>query len=128
MSLEQELARNTEAVIALTAALTARTVVVEAPTEKMSQALAKVKPPKLVAVSDTPVEVPVSPPDTATTTASETSATTPTIDYATVAKAITDTFKVDRVKTIEALAKFGAAKGPQLKPEDYAAFLAELAA
>lgn len=51
-----------------------------------------------------------------------------TIDYAQVAKAITDTFKVDRAKTIEALAKFGAAKGPQLKPEDYAAFLKELAA
>lgn len=51
-----------------------------------------------------------------------------TIDYAQVAKAITDTFKVDRAKTIEALSKFGAAKGPQLKPEDYAAFLKELAA
>ena len=50
------------------------------------------------------------------------------IDYAQVAKAITDTFKVDRAKTIEALAKFGAAKGPQLKPEDYAAFLKELSA
>ena len=51
-----------------------------------------------------------------------------TIDYAQVAKAITDTFKVDRAKTINALAKFGAAKGPQLKPEDYAAFLKELSA
>jgi len=50
------------------------------------------------------------------------------VDYAQVAKAITDTFKVDRAKTIAALAKFGAAKGPQLKPEDYAAFLKELAA
>jgi len=51
-----------------------------------------------------------------------------TIDYAQVAKAITDTFKVDRAKVITALAKFGAAKGPQLKPEDYAAFLKELIA
>jgi len=51
-----------------------------------------------------------------------------TIDYAQVAKAITDTFKVDRAKTIAALAKFGAAKGPQLKVEDYAAFLKELTA
>ena len=50
------------------------------------------------------------------------------IDYAQVAKAITDTFKVDRAKTIAALGKFGAAKGPQLKPEDYAAFLKELTA
>ena len=45
------------------------------------------------------------------------------IDYAQVAKAITDTFKVDRAKTIETLAMFGAAKGPQLKVEDYAMFL-----
>jgi hypothetical protein len=45
-----------------------------------------------------------------------------------VAKAITDVFKVDRAKVIEVLAKFGAAKGPQLKPADYAAFLKELAA
>jgi len=37
-------------------------------------------------------------------------------------------FKVDRVKVITALGKFGAAKGPQLKPEDYAAFLKELTA
>jgi len=51
-----------------------------------------------------------------------------TIDYAQVAKAITDTFKVDRAKVITALAKFGAAKGPQLKPENYAAFLKELTA
>jgi hypothetical protein len=27
---------------------------------------------------------------------------------------------------VAALAKFGAAKGPQLKPQDYAAFLKEL--
>ncbi len=122
MSLEQELARNTEAMIALTAALTAHAAPAEAPA-------AKVKPPKLVAVVVTSPET--SPPvgsSTTTTTVSETSVTTPTIDYATVANAITSTFKVDRVKTVEALAKFGAAKGPQLKPADYAAFLAELAA
>jgi hypothetical protein len=49
------------------------------------------------------------------------------IDYAVVSKAITDTFPKDREKVLAALKKFGAAKGPQLKPEDYAAFLAELA-
>lgn len=122
MSLEQELARNTEAMIALTAALTARTVVVETPTEKMSQALAKVKPPKLVAV-DTTSSAPAATPDTPVADAAP-----PAVDYATVANAITSTFKVDRVKTVEALAKFGAAKGPQLKPADYAAFLKELSA
>jgi hypothetical protein len=45
-----------------------------------------------------------------------------------VAAAITSTFKIDKAKVIAALGKFGAAKGPQLKAEDYAAFLQELAA
>lgn len=72
-----------------------------------------------------PVESTTAP---STSPVSETSATTLTIDYAQVAKAIIDTFKVDRAKTIVALAKFGAQKGPQLKPADYAAFLKELTA
>ena len=49
------------------------------------------------------------------------------IEYAQVAQAIIDSFKVDRTKVIAALGKFGAKKGPELKPADYAAFLAELA-
>lgn len=48
------------------------------------------------------------------------------IDYATVTKAITDVFKVDRAKVIETLEKYGAKKGPQLKAEDYAAFVKDL--
>jgi hypothetical protein len=49
------------------------------------------------------------------------------VEYAQVAQAIIDSFKVDRTKVIAALGKFGAKKGPELKKEDYAAFLAELA-
>jgi len=49
------------------------------------------------------------------------------IEYAQVAQAIIDTFKVDRAKVVATLGKFGAKKGPELKKEDYAAFLAELA-
>jgi hypothetical protein len=49
------------------------------------------------------------------------------IEYAQVAQAIIDAFKADRAKVIAALGKFGAKKGPELKPADYAAFLAELA-
>ena len=49
------------------------------------------------------------------------------IEYAQVAQAIIDSFKVDRTKVIAALGKFGAKKGPELKPADYAAFLVELA-
>jgi len=51
-----------------------------------------------------------------------------TIEYAEVAAAIVATFKTDRVKTIDALARFNATKGPQLKPENYAAFLKVLQA
>jgi hypothetical protein len=49
------------------------------------------------------------------------------VTYDTVAKAITDTFTKDRAKVFAALAKFNAKKGPELKPADYPAFLAELA-
>jgi hypothetical protein len=49
------------------------------------------------------------------------------VEYAQVAQAIIDSFKVDRTKVIAALGKFGAKKGPELKVGDYAAFLAELA-
>lgn len=123
MSLEQELARNTEALIALTAALSAPQaralpVVVESKlTQTEFEALKVVADPKPVAEAVTPP----------TTTVLGTSVTSPTIEYAQVAKAITDTFKADRAKTIAALVKFGATKGPQLKAEDYAAFLAVLA-
>jgi hypothetical protein len=114
MSLEQELARNTEAMIALTAALTAHAA--PAPAEK-------VKPPKPVAVA-----TPTSPAADPIATSTPTEPSSPSaIEYADVAKAITSTFKVNRAKTIETLAMFGATKGPQLKPEDYALFLKVLA-
>ena len=48
------------------------------------------------------------------------------VEYAEVAAAIVATFKVDRTRVIDALSRFGAAKGPQLKPSDYAEFLAML--
>ena len=53
---------------------------------------------------------------------------TATISYAEVAAAIVSTFKADRNKTVATLAQFGAKKGPELKPEDYAAFLSVLTA
>jgi hypothetical protein len=96
-------------------------------THNPEQAKAEVAPPKSEPTSAPAADTtaPLTSPAPETTS---TPATTAGIDYAQVAKAITDTFKVDRAKTIAALAKFGAAKGPQLKPEDYAAFLKELAA
>ena len=104
--------------IALTAALTARALPESTAPKATPETIAVPKPEPKSAPTTT---------STPTTTASETSATSPTIEYAQVAKAITDTFKTDRAKPVAALAKFGAANGRQLKPEDYAAFLVELA-
>ena len=137
MSLEDKIQGLTDAVNALTAALahpfpalkpTIITRVAEdpqpwagefLPADIPAPAKAEVAPPK---PTTTPETIP-----TVSTTITPTGSSN-TIDYAQVAKAITDTFKVDRAKTINALAKFGAAKGPQLKPVDYAAFLKELTA
>lgn len=140
MSLEQELARNTAAMVALTAALSHRFPEVAPVTPaEISRFLAGTSASVVHWPSSAPVvtgaewaalqekEVPKS--------ASSDPAATPvtpsapaTIEYAQVAKAITDVFKVDRAKVVAALAKFGAAKGPQLKAEDYSAFLVELGA
>lgn len=129
MSLEMELQRCTEALQALTAALSKTAIFPVADTARGGArscgAVAEVAPPKPQA---TPA---ATPPAAVTEPAKPAPATAPpsdVIEYAQVAKAITDTFKVDRAKTFAALAKFGAAKGPQLKPADYAAFLEELAA
>ena len=58
---------------------------------------------------------------------SQASTAATTITYDQVAKAITDGVKADRAKVVAALTKFGAKKGPDLKPEQWAEFLAELA-
>jgi len=144
MSLEDKIGELTAAVNALTAALAhpfpalkgakpwvsevisaleqAKAFVPDV-THNPVQAKAEVAPPKS---QPTPVQAaPTTAPSTSP--APETSVSTPTIDYAEVAKAITNTFKADRAKTIAALAKFGATKGPQLKPEQYGDFLKELA-
>jgi len=125
MSLEDKIGELTAAVNALTTLLahpvpTLRAFVPDV-THNPVQAKAEVAPPKPAA---TPPAAVTEPAKSEPVTASPSNV----IDYAQVAKAITDTFKVDRAKTIEALAKFGAAKGPQLKVEDYAAFLKELTA
>ena len=119
MSLEDKIQGLTDAVRALTAALAHPYPTVKDVTHNPALAKAEVVPPK-------PTTTPETIPTVSTTITPAGSSNV--IDYAQVAKAITDTFKVDRAKTIEALAKFGAAKGPQLKPVDYAAFLKELTA
>ena len=143
MSLEQELMRNTEALVALTAAIVhsfpvietttkvvkAKAVPVEVKEAEVPKPAAAVVTAPAVSTPSAPAAMLESPAATApltTSPASVTSAITPTIEYAQVAAAIVATFKVDRVKVIDALSRFGAAKGPQLRPEDYAEFLAML--
>jgi hypothetical protein len=118
MSLEQALERNTEMMADLIRAL-----------EGFQPAAQQEAPPvpKLRPKAEGST-IPTTPTPAAIATSTETSATTQTIEYAQVAAAITSTFKIDKAKVIAALGKFGAAKGPQLKVEDYAAFLQELAA
>jgi len=135
MSLEDKIGELTAAVNALTAALAHPVPALKGakPWESAvipmpEQAKAEVAPPKPERSEKSSTTSPTVSSTVPTLPESSTSPATLTIDYAQVAKAITDTFKVDRAKTIAALAKFGAAKGPQLKPEDYAAFLKELTA
>ena len=123
MSLEQDMRDLKNALQELTATIKAFPPASAAP---------KAFVPDVTHNPEAKAEVAPSKPEPSTTPAPAADTTAPLttagIDYAQVAKAITDTFKVDRAKTIAALAKFGAAKGPQLKVEDYAAFLKELAA
>jgi len=139
MSLEDKIQGLTDAVRALTASLKPTTLIRVAedpqpwageflPADIPALAKAEVAPPKPERSEKSSTTLPTASSTAPTLPESSTNPATLTIDYAQVAKAITDTFKVDRAKTINALAKFGAAKGPQLKPEDYAAFLKELTA
>lgn len=133
MSLEQALERNTEMMADLIRALDGFQTLISKPVSQWEWEAPPV--PKLRPKAEAPE--PSAKPEVPTTTSTDTTATPETtstpattagIEYAQVAAAITSTFKIDRAKVVAALAKFGAAKGPQLKVEDYAAFLEELAA
>jgi len=129
MSLEQALERNTEMMKDLIRALEGFQPVAapqEAPPVPKSVLKADTSSgPNISTLTSGTPSTTLETPSPETTS---TPATTAGIDYAQVAAAITSTFKVDKAKVIAALGKFGAAKGPQLKVEDYAAFLEELAA
>ena len=127
MSLEQALADNTAAIRELIAAMrpaapatvTAVVQAITAPAADTSK-IVLIEPDEKAA-PEVPYTMPALQPR-------EVVAEAPAaIEYAQVAQAIIDSFKVDRTKVIAALGKFGAKKGPELKPTDYAAFLAELA-
>jgi hypothetical protein len=135
MSLEQALADNTAAIRELIAVMRPAAPVtapvmtyhVESTKDNVSTIVARVDGlPVLVkpdekAAPEVPYVMPALQPREAVVEAPA------AVEYAQVAQAIIDSFKVDRTKVIAALGKFGAKKGPELKKEDYAAFLAELA-
>jgi dihydroneopterin aldolase len=134
MSLETELAKNTAALAAMTEALTTLRIILETPTapvadlpvfaEVVVEDIYKVATERIMADPFPIIEEVVEAPKPTTPT----DVGTATISYAEVAAAIVSTFKADRNKTVAALAQFGAKKGPELKPEDYAAFLSVLTA
>jgi hypothetical protein len=132
MSLEDTIRGLTDAVNALNATLQSARVDVPAPQEvpPIPKLRPKVEAPKPLTKPEEPTTTGASmaTSDSSATSESGPTTVTPTteVTYDMVAKAITDTFPKDRAKVLAALAKFGAAKGPQLKPADYAAFLAEL--
>jgi len=137
MSLEQALERNTEMMKDLICALEGFQTLISNPVSQREWEWGAPPVPKSVLkadkssgpnISTLTSGTPLTTLETPSPETTSTPATTAGIDYAQVAAAITSTFKVDKAKVIAALGKFGAAKGPQLKVEDYAAFLEELAA
>ncbi|NDG42496.1 MAG: hypothetical protein EBY28_24880 [Betaproteobacteria bacterium] len=130
MSLEQALADNTAAIRELIAAMrpaapatvTAVVQAITAPAADTSKIV--LIDPDEKAAPEVPYVMPPLQPREAVV---EAPAALAAIEYAQVAQAIIDAFKADRAKVIAALGKFGAKKGPELKPADYAAFLEELA-
>jgi len=129
MSLEQALADNTAAIRELIAAMRPAapatvTAVVQAITAPAADTSTILIAPDEKAAPEVPYTMPPLQPREAVV---EAPAAPAAIEYAQVAQAIIDAFKVDRAKVVATLGKFGAKKGPELKPADYAAFLAELA-
>lgn len=91
-----------------------------APGPRTAEADAATAAPEKTAAASNPTAAPAAAQQPASTAAAE------PIPYNKVASAITAMVKTDRQRTVDALAKFGAKKGPDLKPEQYADFLAAL--
>ena len=130
MSLEQAISDNTAAIYELIAALT----------HQAKQVTLDLKAPKYDALLTKPV-VTLVPPSGKVTLAGFSplleSLPEPPAElipdpvfvptYDDVATAIKAVFRTNRELVVSVLAKYGAKKGPELKPEDYAAFLGDLA-
>lgn len=133
MSLEDALKENTEAVRNLTAtiqALAANNTLVQKET----------KAPKSVQTTEKPAPSPstATQPDAPAPKAENSGTSAPSVvteqpdstaaevTYQQVADTFLSVFKADREKGLAALKTFGVKKAPELKPEQYADFIAEL--
>jgi hypothetical protein len=130
MSIEQAISDNTAAIYELISTLT----------NQARQVTLDLKAPKYDALPANPVVTLVPPAGTVTLTGFS-----PLLDslpeppaelipdpmfvptYDDVSAAIKAVFRTNRELVVSVLAKYGAKKGPELKPADYAAFLADLA-
>jgi hypothetical protein len=135
MSLEAAILENTSVLRELLARLTVVAIPTATPdtkvdTKKPNAAAASGQPTATAKTEAAAPESTTSAPAPAAQSAapeSQASTAATTITYDQVAKAITDGVKADRAKVVAALAKFNAKKGTELKTEQYAAFIAELA-
>ena len=135
MSLELALQENTATMKALIAALAATGTAAASSATTVKQSAAQVAAtasgPTTAKVVEAAAPASTTSEKTPAAASAETAAPASTaadpITYDQVAKAITDGVKADRAKVVAALAKFSAKKGTELKPEQYADFLAALA-
>ena len=137
MSLEQALAENTSAIKELTAMWAtlnkqAKTIVTDTEAGKTTGVTIAATKHIEVAPSPkpapTPVAVVTATPAPVETAPAEPVAESPSeITYEQVSKAITDKAKTDRNAVVALLGKFGVKKGTELKAEQYADFIKEIA-
>ena len=133
MSLEDALKENTEAVRSLTAAiqaLAANDTLVQKETKAPKSAPTTEKDAPTPSTATAPV-VPESKAENSGTDAQSAATEQPDstaadVTYQQVADAFLSVFKADREKGLAALKTFGVKKAPELKPEQYADFIAEL--
>jgi hypothetical protein len=132
MSLEDALKENTEAVRDLAAAMNALL-------EKSNTPEKETKAPKSVLMEDdAPSPSTATPPVAPSPKAEKPNTVAPSVateqpdstaadvTYQQVADTFLSVFKADREKGLAALKTFGVKKAPELKPEQYADFIAEL--
>ena len=133
MSLEDALKENTEAVRNLTAAMNALL-------EKSNTPEKETKAPKSAPTTEKPAPTPStatapvvlapkaenSGTDAQSAATEQPDSTAADVTYQQVADTFLSVFKADREKGLAALKTFGVKKAPELKPEQYADFVAEL--